>query len=65
VGWQLGLARELRLLQAGCPLPATSVQPLMARSGNATPLAPAPGTPPQSLHQGLVQVSWDVDGVGL
>lgn len=43
---------------AGHPLPATSVLPLMARSGNATPPAPVPGAPPRSPCRGLVQVRW-------
>ncbi|XP_065780120.1 Na(+)/H(+) exchange regulatory cofactor NHE-RF2 isoform X3 [Muntiacus reevesi] len=54
MGWQPTLARELRPLQLDA-LPDASVLTPMARSGNTTPSAPAPGTPPQSLSRGLVQ----------
>lgn len=55
MGWQPMLARELRPLQLDA-LPDASVLTPMARSGNAAPSAPAPGTPPQSPSRGLVQV---------
>lgn len=58
MGWHPGLAGEFQATLAGRLLPATPVLPPMARSGNATPLAPAPGTPPRSPSQVLVQVWW-------